>query len=59
MMANIQKTSNDMRACYDRYISIVSLNDGRNSKYFGWGGFVLAIVSILLTLLLEYLHSKN
>ena len=59
LMANIQKTSNDMRVCYDRYISIVSLNDGRNSKYFGWIGFFFAILSILLTLLLEYLHSRN
>lgn len=51
LMASIVKTSNDMRACYDRYISIVSLNDGRNSKIFGWIGFILSIVSIILTLL--------
>lgn len=51
LMASLVKTSNDMRACYDRYISIVSLNDGRNSKIFGWIGFVLSILSIILTLL--------
>lgn len=51
LMASILRTSSDMRTCYDRYIAIVSLNDGRNSKIFGWIGFALSLLSIALTLL--------
>ena len=47
-----------MQFWYNHYMSLNSFIDGKKGVRIGWAGFVISVVSILLTAVLECSHSN-